>query len=254
VEAATQSNSAAMPYIVGFLQGYQRAAQIYVDLMPKYYTTPRTVPVMDEEGKRSYVKINGDDGINMFYDANALNVIVKAGASFQVQKSRTIMMVKEMMGMSPLFSQFIAEKGLNFILDNMEGKGIEQLKSMVDSWVKEMQQQKQMAMQQQQQEMQNNPLVQRNELLKKQIELSAQKAQNEFTVDMLRIKQDDQKLIADMHDSLSNSETQRLKASAEVLSHQIDANLKHKDQDHRHTKEAIELHHKVGRPSNQQGF
>jgi peptidyl-tRNA hydrolase len=75
---------------------------------------------------------------------------VKAGASFQVQKSRTIMMVKEMMGMSPLFAQFIAEKGLNFVLDNMEGKGIDQLKEMVNGWLQEMQQQKQIAMQQQQ--------------------------------------------------------------------------------------------------------
>ena len=31
VEGATQSNSAAMPYVVGFMQGLQRASQIYVD-------------------------------------------------------------------------------------------------------------------------------------------------------------------------------------------------------------------------------
>lgn len=248
VEAATQSNSAAMPYIVGFMQGLQRAAQIYIDLLPKYYTTPRTIPILDEEGKRSFVKINSDDGVNMFYDANALNVVVKAGASFQVQKSRTIMMVKEMMGMSPLFAQFIAEKGINFILDNMEGKGIEQLKSMTDQWIKEMEQQKQMAMQQQQQEMQNNPIVQRNKLLEKQLELGAQKAQNEFVVDLMRIKQEEQKVLADMHDSLSYADTQKIKAQAEIMSHQIDANLKHKDQAHRHVKESIELHHKLNKP------
>jgi hypothetical protein len=249
VEAATQSNSAAMPYVVGFMHCLQRAAEVYVDLLPKYYTTPRTIPVIDEEGKRSFVKINGEDGVNMFYDANALNVMVKAGASFQVQKSRTIMMVKEMMGMSPLFAQFIAEKGLNFVLDNMEGKGIEQLKQMTDQWVKEMEQQKQMAMQQQQQQMQNNPLVQRNQLLAKQLELANQKAQNEFTVDMLRIKQDDQKVLAEMHDSLTNAETQRLKARAEVMSHQIDANLKHQDQLHRHAKDTIEIRHKMNKKS-----
>ena len=251
VEAATQSNSAAMPYIVGYLEGYQRAAQIYVDLLPKYYTTPRTLPVMDNDGKKSFVKINGQDGVSMDFDSNALNVIVKAGASFQVQKSRTIMMIKEMMGMSPLFSQFIAEKGLNFVLDNMEGRGIEQLKEMVDGWIQQMEQQKQMAMQQQQQEMQNNPLVMRNKLLEKQIDLSSQKSQNEFMVDMMRIKQEEQKLLADMHDSLSSAETQRLKANAEVLSHQIDAGLKHTDQHHRHTKEAIELHHKINQPKQQ---
>ena len=32
VEAASQSNAAAMPYVVGYLQAYQRAAELYVDL------------------------------------------------------------------------------------------------------------------------------------------------------------------------------------------------------------------------------
>jgi hypothetical protein len=91
--------------------------------------TPRTIPIRDEEGKRQYVKINQEQGMPMDFDTNVLNVVLKAGASFQVQKSRTIMMVKEMMGMSPLFGQFMAEKGLNFILDNMDGKGIEELKA-----------------------------------------------------------------------------------------------------------------------------
>ena len=40
VEGASQSNATAMPYIVGCLQGFQRLAQIYVDLMPKYMMTP----------------------------------------------------------------------------------------------------------------------------------------------------------------------------------------------------------------------
>jgi hypothetical protein len=52
VEGASQSNATAMPYIVGCLQGFQRLAQIYVDLMPKYMVTPRTIPIRDEEGKR----------------------------------------------------------------------------------------------------------------------------------------------------------------------------------------------------------
>ena len=34
VEGAYQSNAAAMPYIVGFMQGLQRAAQVYVRPAP----------------------------------------------------------------------------------------------------------------------------------------------------------------------------------------------------------------------------
>jgi hypothetical protein len=239
-----QSNAASMPYIVGIMNGLQRCAQIYVSLMPKVMTTPRTLPVIDKEGRRSYVMINQPQGVQIDYQPNAFNVCVRAGASFQVQKSHTIMMVKEMMGMSPLFAQFIADKGLNFILDNMDGKGVDQLKTMVDQWQQEMAQQKQFAMQKAQQEAQNNPLVLRNKLMENQLQIAKEKSDKEFMVDMLRIKQDEQKLMAEMHETLTSSETQRLKANAEVLSHQIDAQLKHQDQRHRHAKDLADSHHR----------
>jgi rhodanese-related sulfurtransferase len=248
VEAATQSNAAAMPYIVGYLQGYQRAAQIYVDLLPKYYKTPRTIPIMDAEGKKSYVKINSQDGVNMFYDANALNVLVKAGASFQVQKSRTIMMIKEMMGMSPLFAQFIAEKGLNFVLDNMEGKGIDQLKQLVDGWLQEMQQQKQMAMQQQQQQMQNNPIIQRNQIAAQKMQIDSQKNQQQFMIDMQKLKQDENKVMLDAEQSKNDNLVQIIKANTERFSKQVELQLNTRDMNHRHLKEAIETRHKVSQP------
>lgn len=247
IESASQSNAAAMPYIVGLLHGLQRCAQIYVDLMPKYFTTPRTLPIMDNEGKRSYIFINSPNGLSLNYDPYNLNVSLKAGASFQVQKSRTIMMIKEMMGMSPIFAQFIADKGLNFVLDNMEGKGVDQLKSLVDEWQQEMQKQKQMEQAQAQNEIQNNPLVQRNKLLEQQLALSQVKTQNEFVVDMMKIKQEDQKMLLDMHESMTAAETQKLKAETELAVHQVDAELKHRDQRHNHAKDLIDMHHKTNK-------
>lgn len=244
VEAASQSNATAMPYIVGYLQGYQRAAQIYVDLMPKYYTTPRTLPLKDEEGKKTFIKINQQDGMDMDFDTNELNVVVKAGASFQVQKSRTIMMVKEMMGMSPLFAQFIAEKGLNFVLDNMEGRGIEQLKSMVESWVQEMQQQKQMAQQSQQSEMQNNPAILKTQVEMQKLQHESQKDQMQFKVDMAKIAQEEKKLQAEIKVDHDDNAVKLVKAMTERIVHKDDMNLKHRDMGHRHLKEAIEVHHK----------
>lgn len=253
VEAATQSNAAAMPYVVGYLQGYQRAAEIYVDLLPKYYTTPRTLPIKDNEGMRHFIKINGKDGVNMFYDANALNVVVKAGASWQVQKSRTIMMVKEMMGMSPLFAQFIAEKGLGFVLDNMEGKGVAELKQLVEGWTQEMQQQKQMAMEQQQQEAQNNPLVMRNQIAMQKNQLDAQKSQQQMMLDMAKLKQDENKMLADLQLAKDSNLVQLVKANTEKFSKQVDLQLKHRDMGHRHVKEVIETHHKINQSNDQQG-
>jgi hypothetical protein len=260
VEAASQSNATAMPYIIGYLQGYQRAAQIYVDLMPKYYTTPRTLPLLDEEGKKSYIKINQQDGMYMDFDTNVLNVTVKAGASFQVQKSRTIMMVKEMMGMSQLFAQFVAEKGLPFVLDNMEGKGIEQLKSMVDEWLKELQQQKQLAMQQQQNEAQNNPAVMKVQLEAKKLQMDDVKAQREFQVDMKELELKEKKILADLKMSEDEDSVELVKAQTERFGKQVDLQLKHLDMGHRHVKESIEthhkgieLHHKISQPRQSQG-
>lgn len=245
VEGATQSNSAAMPYIVGPMQGLQRAAQIYVSLLPKYYRTPRTIPILDDEGKRSFVKINTEDGLPFDFDTNALNVVVKAGASFQVQKSRTIMMVKEMMGMSPEFSQFIASKGLNFVLDNMEGKGIEQLKSMVKEWQQEQEQMKQQAMQMQQQESQNNPAIMKQQVDMQKIQQTAQKDQAQFEVDMQKIQLDKQKLVGEMAISQQQSAVQLVKAQTEKFAKEADIHIKHIDMAHRHRHDSQKLMHEI---------
>lgn len=252
VEAATQSNSAAMPYIVGFLQGLQRIAEIIVDLIPKYYKTPRTIPVMGIDGKSDYVKINQDDGVSMFYDTNVLNVKVEAGVSFQIQKSRALQQLIALQQASPLFAQFINEKGLPVLLDNIEIRGIDQLKLMVDEWLQELAKQKQMAMQQQQQQAQNNPAVMRNNIemakfQQKQQEnsMKTQLSQAQFQLDIEQLKQDQLKVLSDIQIAKNNSATQRLKAEAERFSKQVDLELKHKDMLHRHFKESIETHHDV---------
>ena len=241
VEAASQSNATAMPYIVGCLQGFQRVAEIYVDLMPKYFITPRTLPIIDEEGERHFVKINQPDGLPLDYDSNALNVVVKAGASFQVQKSRTIMMVKEMMGMSPLFAQFIAEKGLNFVLDNMEGKGVEQLKSLTSEWLEEYQQQKQAQMQAEQQ----NPAAMKAQVDMAKLQHEQQKTQQTFALNMAKLQQDERKVMADLQLGKQSANVQIVKAMTERFAKEVDLELKHKDMKHRHFKEAFETHHKI---------
>lgn len=241
VEGASQSNATAMPYIVGCLQGFQRLAQIYVDLMPKYMTTPRTIPILDEEGRRHYIKINQEQGMPMDFDTNVLNVSVKAGASFQVQKSRTIMMVKEIMGMSPLFAQFMAEKGLNFILDNMDGKGIEELKALTGEWVQQYQQEKAQAQQAQQQ----NPAAIKAQIDMAKMQQQQQKNQMDFQLDMAKLQQAEQKVMADLHLGKESANVQLVKALTERFAKQVDLQLKRHDMQHRHMKESIETHHKI---------
>ena len=245
IEGATQSNSAAMPYVVGFMQGLQRASQIYVDLLPKFYSTPRTVPIMDEEGNRNFVKINQEDGLPFDFDTTALNVVVKAGASFQVQKSRTINMVREMMGISPQFAEFINTKGLNFVLDNLEGKGIEQLKSMVEEWQQQQAQEKQQMMQAQQQEAQNNPAMMKMQVEMQKLQYEKERDKAQFEVDMKKIHAEEVKAEAQLELGKTSAEVQIFKAITERKVHEIDAQVKTRDQAHKHIKDAFEFHHKV---------
>ena len=241
VEGASQSNATAMPYIVGCLQGFQRLGQIYIDLMPKYMKTPRTLPILDEEGRRQFVKINQEQGMSMDFDTNVLNVAIKAGASFQVQKSRTIMMIKEIMGMSPLFAQFMAEKGLNFILDNMDGKGIEELKSLTSEWVQQYQQEKQQAQEAQQQ----NPAAMKAQIDMAKMQQSQQKNQMDFQIDMAKLQHDQEKVMADLHLGKESANVQLVKALTERFAKKVDLQIKTHDMHHRHIKETLETHHKL---------
>jgi hypothetical protein len=169
VEGATQSNSAAMPYIVGFLAALNQIAQIALDLIPKYYVTPRTIPIVGLDGKKSYVKINGNQGVKLNYPDNVLNVSVEAGVNFSVQKSRALQQIIALMQASPLFAQFMNTDGLEVLLDNLEIRGIDQLKVMSQQFI---QKQQQMAEQAQQ----NNPEIVKAKTEQQKVEIQAHQA------------------------------------------------------------------------------
>ncbi len=243
VESASQSNAAAMPYLVGYLQAWQRVAELIVDLIPKYYKTPRTIPILGIDGKREYVKINQEQGVEIEYEPNALDVRVEAGVSYAIQKNRALQQIIALQQSSPLFAQFMNEKGLPVLLDNIEIRGIDQLKEMVEEWQQEMQQQKQMAMQQQQQEMQNNPAVIKNQLQAQKLQMDMQKNQSTFALDMQKMKLDQQKLLTDALIAHNNNQVQLIKAQTERFAKQVDQRLAHHDMRHRHHKEVYELKH-----------
>ena len=131
-QGAMQSNAAAIPYLMGFVKGLNRIAQIIIDLMPKYYVTPRSLPIMQPDGKRSYQIINhpnNPQSINLDYKPNNLQIKVEAGVSSAVQKQVAIDQIIRMMESSQLFAEFINTMGLETLLDNMDIRGIEQLKA-----------------------------------------------------------------------------------------------------------------------------
>ena len=232
VEGATQSNSAAMPYIVGFMKGLNRAAEIYVDLMPKYFVTPRTLPIMNKQGKREYVRINGENEIKLNYDANDLDVNVEAGVNFSIQKAKERMAIIEMMRASPIFAQFINSEGLATLLDTLEIRGIDQLKESAQQFQQQFQQQ--LKQQQEQQMMKMQLAKQKMQMEGQDMQMKGQMHQSQLAVDIAKLRNDQMKIMSDLKQSKDETAVQKLKAETERFAKSVDLELKHRDQLHGH--------------------
>lgn len=165
--SAIQSNNASVPYIVGYIKGLNRVAQIIIDLIPKYYRTPRSLPVLLPNGKREYMEINKKGSLYMNYDANMLQVKVETGVNFAMQKEIALQTVISLSQANQGFAEFFNEEGLPTLLDNIDMRGIDELKERANNWMEQRkklkamqaeQQQQQMRTQAQQQAMQNAAL------------------------------------------------------------------------------------------------
>ena len=144
-QGAMQSNAAAIPYLQGYIKGVNRIAQIITDLIPKYYVTPRSLPIKHSDGKRDYQIINhpnNPDSIDLSYNPNSLQIKVEAGVSSAVQKQVALEQIIKMMQSSQLFAEFINTQGLETMLDNMDIRGIEGLKAQAVEFMKQLQEQK----------------------------------------------------------------------------------------------------------------
>lgn len=258
VEGATQSNATSMPYVVGFLQGLNQAAQIIIDLIPKYIATPRTIPVMSPDGKKSYVKINNGtpDSVDLFYDSNALQVNVEAGVNFAIQKSRALQQIVSMMQSSQLFAQFMNQEGLEILVDNLEIRGADQLKEMAQRFMQKLQAQQEAAAKAQAQ--QPNPLAMRMQLEQQkfahnvqQDEIVNQQKAAELAIDQQQADSERMRLLAELQEQKMNSVVQLEKAQTEKYSRSVDLALKDAELRHRHALETAELHHKITSERNQ---
>lgn len=180
VEGATQSNSAAMPYVVGYMQALNQLAACLVSLIPKIYTLPRHLPVRDTTGKKNTIRINGSDGISMKYMPHSLSVKVEAGVSFSVQKQKALQAIIALMNSSPLFAEFINSIGLEVLLDNLEIRGIDRLKELAAGFMKQQQMKQKIQMQQMQQQMNHpNPLMLKAQTEAQKVQLDAQQEQHD---------------------------------------------------------------------------
>jgi Phage P22-like portal protein len=227
VEGATQSNAAAMPYVVSFLQSLNQVAHIIVDLIPKYYVTPRTLPITLPDGKRDYALINQQGGITLKYRTEQLEVCISAGVNFAIQKSRALQQIIALMQASPLFAQFINTEGLPILLDNLEIRGIDQLKAQAENFTQQLKAQQQQAM--------NQPDPHQEKLQLEKAKLSAELQHNqlqqahktrELDLAKANIDTDRMKLMAELQVSHNQNLVQLEKTQTERLARAIDLALK----------------------------
>src|SRR3990167_79590 len=148
MQGAMHSNAAAMPYTMGFIEGWARCGEIYLNLLPKYFVTPRSIPIVLPNGKRDFYEINKKGNLKFDYDVSALDVTIEPGVNYEVQKQIALKTIMTLMGVSESFKEFMNQNGLEVLLENIDIRGIDKLKFMVQEW---MQQQKQLAEQKQQQ-------------------------------------------------------------------------------------------------------
>lgn len=255
IEAATQSNAAAMPYIKSYLIGLNQAAQLLLQLIPKYYKTSpnssRSVSILDKQGKSQNVKIGGKDGLNIEYSPRDLNIKVEAGVNFSIQKNRALQQIIALSQASQQFNQFINQKGLSIILDNMEVRGVDQLKEMAHEWMEE---QEKMAEQAAKAGPQNPQLIKAQaDMMKAQTDAKMSQIEAQLKTQQLRIDEvnannaqmsahnNQIRIMLDAKAKHDNNAVQLAKAQTERDVQGAGLHLQHHDMNHRHNKENEEL-------------
>lgn len=138
-QGSIHTSAASKPYLMGYTNGLNRFAEIIIDLMPKFYVTPRSIPVRKPNGLRDYQIINKPDNpgsISMKYDPKSLQVRIEVGVNSAIQKQVALEQIIGLMKASEMFAKFINSVGLETILDNIDIRGIEDLKLKAGEFMK----------------------------------------------------------------------------------------------------------------------
>ncbi len=184
IESSTLGNAAAMPYVVSFMRALQSAAQIILEMIPLYYTTPRTIPVMDEMGQKSFIYINDPDdkkAIDFNYDYDDLQISVEAGASFSSQQTKALQQITALMNASPTTAQFIEEEGLDILFNNMDFRNVDELRERLIPWLEQRKAQQQAILEAQAN--QPNPEAMAMEVYNKEVETKYAAAMQKLQVE-----------------------------------------------------------------------
>jgi len=250
MQGAMHSNAAAMPYTVGFMKGLNRVCQLILDLIPKYYVTPRSLPIVQPDGKRSYQVINKIGNPYMHFDPMSLEVKVEAGVNFEVQKQISLETIIQLMQTSETFKGLIETRGLGILLDNIDIRGIEGLRQQASEYMEEQQkkaaQMEQMAMQEAQQQIDPKQVM----AMQAQAEMAKVEQKREARIQETQVQLT--KIAAD--DAVKNKEAdiEFMKVMAQIEGASVDQALKQEKVDAENSRTAVQMaidvsqhHHEV---------
>jgi hypothetical protein len=235
--SAIQSNNASVPFIVGYIKGLNRVAQIIVDLIPKYYRTPRSLPVLLPDGKREYFEINKKGSLYMNYDPNHFQVKVETGVNFAMQKEIALQTIISLSQASQSFAQFFNQYGLPILLDNIDIRGIDDLKEKAHEFQQQVQQQQQISQKQQMQQMQIQAQQQTMAMQKAQKELQSPTQEQ---IEIMAIQEKSKLDAAAISIKERDSETKFLEVMSKIRNSDVENELKLAEIDAENTRSAID--------------
>lgn len=235
MQGAMHSNAAAMPYTMGFIEGWARCGEIYLNLLPKYFVTPRTIPILLPNGKRDFYEINKKGGIKFDYDVSALEVSIEPGVNFAVQKQIAMKTIEHLMATSESFRAFMDQNGLEVLLENIDIRGIDKLRYMAQEWMKQQKEQAEKAAQASQGQ------ITPEQLAKAQLELEAKKIQAEQENNQLKAQVEMTKVAT--NDAAKNKETdiKFLEVMSKMQNAQLDRALDQERVDAEQARTSVEL-------------
>lgn len=269
VEGATQSNATAMPYIVNLLDSLQQLANGILDLIPKLYVTPRSIPIITAENKKAFVLINADKipgiekddkgnvtgkkydnekPIKISYNPQDLHVIVKPGVNFEVQQQKALDTTLSLAQSLPAFASILNGKGLPILFENINVRGADRWRLLAEQQIEEQAQQQ--AKQQQQGQQQMNPVMQKIALEQQKLQLDTQIKQAELQIKQQKLQNEKIKMGIDYAANLQDNQVQLEKAKTERQVHEDTMTLKAHEHLHKQNSDMIQhakdIVHRVG--------
>lgn len=205
---AIQASKGSMPGSTGFINGLNQAAKICVDLIPKYYKTPRSIPTLSKEGKRGFQVINqkeSQESVSMNYSPYMFEICVEPGVNSDVEKQMGMESLLAAMKVSPDIAEMIGttEQGIGFFLDNLQMNNIDSFKEAVQEFMQQKQQQKQQNPQPSPAQMEQMKIQQQAQLEQMKLQQKQQEMQAETTLDAGKLELENRKLDIEFMELLS---------------------------------------------------